>query len=430
MKRTSQRRQGLGQLTRRGALALGSAACAAFWMETPAAAGSLPASLPASPELAEAVAKLRYLTPIDAFREFNREKPRIDQLPAERLREVGLDRETWQLEVVPDPESNCQVENPLSRERGTAVDWKRLMELAEARAVRYLKVLTCTNIAQPLGMGLWEGVPLRDVVWLTRPKGNVRRVYYYGFHNDDPKQRFTSSLSVGRVLEDPPGELPVILCYKLNGQWLFAKQGGPVRLIMPEMYGNKCVKWLQRVVLTNDYQVNDTYALWNNDVDTWMKTQARFIDPPAGAKAGQAVPLVGLAQVGISGLRKVQYSIEPQGAASQPQGAAAADDPYFHKAEWKDAEILPPPQDWGGGLADGKLPPVPLQFDPATGEPRSWPLRYAIVHWAALAPGLAPGRYALRCRTIDDRGAAQPMPRPFPKSGKNAIHEVPLVVEA
>jgi DMSO/TMAO reductase YedYZ molybdopterin-dependent catalytic subunit len=393
-----------------GALALGATALAA---DAP----------PPNPALAEAVAKLRYLTPPDAFREFGREKPRVDSLPPEKLREVGLDRETWRLEIVPDPESNCQVGRPLSRELGTALDWAALMNLAEKHAVRFLAVLTCTNIADPLGMGLWEGVPLRDVLWLARPTGNVRRVFYWGYHNDDPKQRFVSSLSVNRVLEDPPGELPVTLCYKLNGQWLSAKAGGPVRLIVPGAYGNKSVKWLQRVVLTNSYQTNDTYALWNNDVETPMKTQARFLSPPAKAKAGQPLVLVGLAQVGVSGLSRVQVSLQREDAP------LPGDDPYFTKADWQAAEILPPPLDWGGGLPGGKLPDVPLQFDPATGQPRSWPLRYTIAHWAAMVTAPPPGRYHLRCRTIDASGRAQPMPRPFPKSGNNAIHQVSLVVE-
>jgi len=51
-------------------------------------------------------------------------------------------------------------------------------------------------------------VPLRQVVWLARPRANVRRVYYDGFHNNDPRQRFIRSLTMSRVLEDPPGELP------------------------------------------------------------------------------------------------------------------------------------------------------------------------------------------------------------------------------
>jgi len=122
------------------------------------------------------------------------------------------------MEVIADPQSDAKLQNPLSKSRGTALDWPALMKLAEKHAVRYLKVMSCTNVAKPLGMGLWEGVPLREVIWLARPTANVRRVFYYGYHNDDPKQRFQSSLTMSRVLEDPPGQPPVLLCYKLNGQ--------------------------------------------------------------------------------------------------------------------------------------------------------------------------------------------------------------------
>jgi DMSO/TMAO reductase YedYZ molybdopterin-dependent catalytic subunit len=379
---------------------------------------------PLDPEsaLAAAIARLQYLTPADRFREFPRERPHIDQLPPETLRRAGLDRETWSLEVIPDPEGNAKVEWPLSREAGTALDWKGLMKLAETRAVRFLNVLSCTNMAEPIGMGLWEGVPLREVVWLARPKANIRRVYYYGYHNNDPKQRFQSSLTIGRVLEDPPGELPAILCYKLNGQWLPTRVGGPVRMVVPGSYGNKYVKWLQRIVLTSSYQANDTYALWGNDVESPMKTCARFIDAPAKAGANQPVPLVGFAHVGLSGLKRVQYSVHPQDAPLPP------DDPFLEKLDWKDARILPPPGVWGGGVAADMPATLPLQFDPATSRPRSWPLRYTIAHWASLMSGQRPGKYTLRCRTIDTNGVAQPRPRPFSRSGDNGIQQVRLVV--
>ncbi len=97
------------------------------------------------------------------------------------------------------------------------MDFKGLLELADKHAVRFPKVMTCLNIGCPLGMGIWEGVPLREVIWLTSPRANLRRVFYYGYHNDDPKQMFRSSLAIDRVLEDPHDLPPVILCYKLNG---------------------------------------------------------------------------------------------------------------------------------------------------------------------------------------------------------------------
>jgi hypothetical protein len=49
-------------------------------------------------------------------------------------------------------------------------------------------------------------------------------------------------------------------------------------------------------------------------------------------------------------------------------------------------------------------------------------------HWKARLPGLPAGKYTFRCRTIDENGAAQPMPRPFDKSGRAGIEEKPLVV--
>lgn len=364
-----------------------------------------------------------YLTPPDRFKEFQRERPRITELSPAKLREAGLHRDTWQLEVVPDPDSNCRVERPLSRAAGNALDWSALMGLAETRAVRFLHVLACTNMGPPLGMGLWEGVPMRDVIWLTRPKANVRRLYYHGYHNDIAKQLFQSSLTFSRVLEDPPGELPVILCYKLNGQWLSPRAGGPVRVIVPGLYANKSVKWLQRVVLTNDYRANDTYATWNNDVESPLKTCARFLEVPKKARAGEPLPLLGLAQVGMSGIKRVEYSLHPQ------EVPLPEDDPWLERLDWKPARILPPPEDWGGGLPDGRLPAVPLQFH-SSGRPRAWPLRYTTAYWTATLKNFRPGRYHLRCRTIDANGAAQPLPRPLPRTGSNSIQQVELGVEA
>ncbi len=362
-----------------------------------------------------------YLTPQNLWGDVERGNPLPYTLPPERQREVGLDRETWRLEVLADPDGNTELEVPLSREHGTALGFGGLLRLGREHGVRYLKAITCNNLGEPLGMGLWEGVPLRVVVWMARPVANIRRVLYHGYHNDDPLQLFQSTLPIGRVLEDPPGELPVILAYKLNGEYLSGKRGGPVRLIVPEAYGFKSVKWLQRIVLSNQFGATDTYHEGNNDLDSPMKTYARFLETPPVARAGAPVPVTGIAQVGVSGLAKVQCWAHPR------DESLPADDPLFVRAPWRDAEILPPPSDWGAALPDGVWPHVPLQFEGSV--PRTWPLRYTVVHWAAQLPPLAPGDYDLRCRTIDQNGNAQPMPRPFPKGGRADIQSVPLKIE-
>lgn len=213
-----------------------------------------------SPPPADRIKQLDYLTKEENFVNVGRGNPPPCDLPLEKRRQAGLTPETWQLEVMPDPESDAKVDHPLTKELGTALDWSALMKLAEKHAVRYLHVISCTNGDRPFGLGVWEGVPLREVIRLAQPAANIRRVFYFGYHNEDPKQRFQSSLTIDRVLEDPPGELPVILCYKLNGQWLTPKRGAPVRMVVPDLHGNKSVKWLQRILLTNRPQLNDTYS--------------------------------------------------------------------------------------------------------------------------------------------------------------------------
>jgi DMSO/TMAO reductase YedYZ molybdopterin-dependent catalytic subunit len=270
-------------------------------------------------------------------------------------------------------------------------------------------------------MGLWEGVPLRELIWLTQPVENLRRVFYYGYHNDEPAQMFRSSLPIGRVLEDPVGLPPVILCYKLNGQWLDAERGGPVRIVVPEAYGFKSIKWLSHVVLTNLAGPNDTYADQNNDVDSPLKTFAATLSVPQNVKAGEPIAVSGYAQVGVSGLTKVQVWIEDQ-AAPPLQG-----DPNFLTAPWTDAELLAAPETWTG-LADGKVPANTFGFTEA-GTPKTWPMLLTNAHWAAVLPGLPAGKYTLRSRTIDANGIAQPMPRPFRKSGHAVIESVGITVE-
>src|SRR6185312_13206117 len=173
-------------------------------------------------------------------------------------------------------------------------------------------------------------------------------------------------------------------------------------------------------VLTNAPYANDTYAHGNNDVDSYRKTFARFLSHPDSVKSGEPVPITGMAQVGVSGLQKVQTWLQPYDATWP------ADDPYYTQAPWVDAQILAPPQDWGGGLPGGKLPADVAEIDGESGRPTSWPLRFTLAHWAALLTNIPVGKYRLRCRTIDANGVAQPMPRPFAKSGRNSIASVEL----
>ena len=180
----------------------------------------------------------------------------------------------------------------------------------------------------------------------------------------------------------------------MNGEWLAPKRGGPVRLVVPDGYGFKSIKWLQRVVLTNDPAPNDTYAGQNNDVDTTMKTFARFIKTPQQLKSGQRTALTGIAQVGMSGLRCVQYCLQPL------DPSAPKDDPYLQHAAWQDAEILSPPKQWGGGLPDG---PLPVDSEPIRCGGTTADLAHALYDRPLGCTADRPGRRGIRTVLSHDR---------------------------
>jgi DMSO/TMAO reductase YedYZ molybdopterin-dependent catalytic subunit len=378
------------------------------------------------PDLLEKeIAKIEtWLTKQKDFRNVSRGNPKPYAIDEAKKKEVGLTRDTWKLEVVSDPKNKARLKNPLTKADNTAFTFNDLMQLAKTKAVRFPKVMTCLNLGCPLGNGIWEGVPLREVLWLTQPSRDLRRVYYYGYHNDDPKQMFRSSMPAGRVLEDLYGLPPIILCYKLNGDWLTGERGAPVRIVVPEAYGFKSIKWLSHVFLSNEWRANDTYGEKNNDVDSPLKTFCETLSVPVKVKPGQPIPVTGYAQVGVSGLKKVQVWIQ-NNKEDLPTG-----DKYFTMAPWRDAKILPPPKIWGGGIADNKIPSPTHGFDPKTGQPKTWPMLLTKAHWAVLHPGLPAGKYTLRCRTVDANNIAQPLPRPFRKSGRAAIQQISLTVES
>jgi DMSO/TMAO reductase YedYZ molybdopterin-dependent catalytic subunit len=357
-----------------------------------------------------------FLTPADQFRDVSRGNPRPYSLRGDALIQARLTPETWRLEVVGD--ESAQVGTPMTLADGTALDLPFLHELGQKHGVKFLKAMQCLNIDTPLGQGLWEGVPLRFVLRRLGTLANVRRVYYWGFHNNDPKQLFQSSLSYTQAMETPPGEMPPFLAYKLNGEPIPLKRGGPVRMVIPWAHGFKSIKWLRKIVLTNDFKANDTYANANNDPESHLKTAAYLDELEPRFAANRPVRIHGLAIAGMSGLARVEFWLR---RVDGPPVELAADDPAWGRAEWVEGRLSEPPADWRGVLPEGVSAGEVLGFDRRTGRPATWPLRYSMVSWSATLDPPAPGSYEVRARSVDLNGDAQPEPRPYLKSGKNPI---------
>lgn len=364
------------------------------------------------------------LTPAEEFRDVSRGNPKPHTLTGEALVQARLTPESWRLEIISDPFTDevvkeaASVEKQFTLEDDSAFDLPALMRLGEKYGVRYLKAVQCLNIAEPLGQGLWEGVPLRDVLRLCGELRNVRRIYYHGFHNNDPAQIFQSSMSYAQALENAPGDPPVFLAYKLNGEPIPLLRGGPVRMIVPWAYGFKSIKWLQRISLTNDFRTNDTYAERNNDPDSPMKTAAYLDKLPEEFSNGRTIYVTGLVISGLSGLERVEYWLHRVEPGKPP---VSYDDSVYRAAQWAPCQLELEPSDWSHVLPEGISARDVLGFDSTTQRAKTWPLRYGMASWSLALRDLAPGEYELRVRAVDLNGFAQPEPRPILKAGKNAI---------
>jgi DMSO/TMAO reductase YedYZ molybdopterin-dependent catalytic subunit len=358
-----------------------------------------------------------FLTKPESFRDVSRGNPKPYSLQGDALVKARLTPETWRLEIVSD--GSTKMEKPRQLEDNTAIDLPALQALGKKHGVKFLKAMQCLNIAQPLGQGLWEGVPLREVLRLAGKISNIRRLYYWGFHNNDEKQLFQSSLSYSQAMEPAPWDLGPFVAYRLNGEPIPVIRGGPVRMVIPWGHGFKSIKWLQRIVLTNDYKTNDTYAdEGNNDPDAPLKTMARIDDGAETFPAGKPVELHGAAMVGWSGLKRVETWLRPD---TGTHGKPADDDPAWQTAAWQPCPIEPPPSDWKSELPADVDPKTIWGFDAKTGQPKEWPMRFSVALWSVTLKDLKPGAYEFRVRTVDQNGFAQPEPRPYTKSGKNEV---------
>jgi DMSO/TMAO reductase YedYZ molybdopterin-dependent catalytic subunit len=372
----------------------------------------------ATSENTDAPALKPFLTPDLEFNDVSRGNPKPHTLKGEAQIAARLTPESWRLEISADPfVEEPHTEAAATLEKPITLDLPALLDLGKKHEVHFLKAMQCLNIDTPLGQGLWTGVPLREVLKLCGKMNNVRRIYFWGFHNNDPKQVFKSSVSYTQCMETAPGDLPVFLAYKLNGQPLSPERGGPVRMIVPWSHGYKSIKWLQNIFVTNDARNNDTYANGNNDPDSFLKTAAYVDEGPEKIKAGEPVFLTGQVISGLSGVKKVEYWLR----RVDGKPAKLADDaPELLNAPWLPCELEPQP-DWTSIFPKGVKPEKVLGFNKTTGKPDAWPPRYGMCSFTATLRDLKPGQYEIRARSVDRNDFAQPEPRPSQKSGKNSI---------
>jgi len=105
----------------------------------------------------------------------------------------------------------------------------------------------------------WAGVRMADVFEAVGAKKDVPSVRFVS-----AEEPYEDSLTLAQAL------LPdVMLAYEMDGRPLPREHGAPVRLVIPDMYGYKSVKWVNQIELRSEPQA----GYWEQngyDVDAWL----------------------------------------------------------------------------------------------------------------------------------------------------------------
>ncbi len=143
-----------------------------------------------------------------------------------------IDISNWTLVI------DGQVDNPINF---TYVEFIALPSV-EIRAT-----LQCVD--GPAGTAIWRGVRISDLLAMAQVNQSGFDVAFYAVDG------FSSSLTLQEV---STGD--VLLAYEMNGETLPAVHGFPVRVVAPEQFGYKWVKWVDHIEVV-DY---DFRGFWES----------------------------------------------------------------------------------------------------------------------------------------------------------------------
>jgi DMSO/TMAO reductase YedYZ molybdopterin-dependent catalytic subunit len=307
----------------------------------------------------------------------------------------NIDRDAWWLHV------EGEVEKPF------AINYEELVEL---ESLTIPVTLECAgnnrNFLEPkvkgvqwrlgaVGTAEWTGVPLSALLDRALVRRQAREVILEGTDGgilDDPKSppgelRFARSIPLSKSRAD------VLLAYKMNGSDLPAEHGFPLRAIVPGWYAMASVKWLQRIIVTDQpftgyYQTID-YAYWKRRGDiaeltplAEMQVKAEIAKPSQGESipANSSVRVYGAAWASDGEIAKVQLSTD---------GGST----------WSEATLL------------------------GESKPNAWRL------WESNWQTPAPGKQTLVARATDSFGQTQPVHRDPDRGTYMINHLLPISVQ-
>ena len=274
-----------------------------------------------------------------------------------------VDVDLWHLEI------GGLVQNPAT--------W-RFQDLLGFQPVTQETTLMCISNGLDAGLisnAAWKGLPLRDLLDQAGVISGAARVRLQSVDN------YTDTIPLEKAMEPT-----TLLVYEMNGVPLPDRHGYPLRVIVPGYFGEKNVKWLTRIEVT-DANAKGFYEAQGWGPNFVVPTRSRIDVPDNWAfvslgKLTAPIEVKGIAFGGDRGISRVELSFDDG-------------------QTWSDAEIYYS----GGNLA--------------------WSL------WKAQWTPAAAGDYALVVRATDGDGDVQEWEEDRgPFSGVSGLHRINVRVTA
>lgn len=202
---------------------------------------------------------------------------------------VNID--VWHLEIA------GLVQNPTT--------W-RFQDLVGFKPTTQETTLMCISNGLDAGLisnAAWKGLPLRDLLDQAGVLSGAARLRLHGVDN------YTDTIPLEKAMKPT-----TLLAYEMNGEPLPDRHGYPLRLIVPGYFGEKNVKWLTRVEVT-DQSAKGFYETQGWGPDFIVPTRSR-IDVPEDwtfvslGKVTGPIEVKGMAFGGDRGVSRVELSFD------------------------------------------------------------------------------------------------------------------------
>src|SRR5712691_616241 len=178
-----------------------------------------------------------------------------------------VDIATWKLDV------SGAVEAPFS------LTYDELLDLDAIEQVHTLECISNPTGGELISTAVWTGTRMRDLLQRARPTAKAM-------------------------------EPETLLVYLMNGKTLPQDHGYPVRVLVPNIYGMKNVKWLRSI----EVATYDLFGYWQEQgwSDGAIVNTGTRIDIPARTLKwnGGEVTIAGIAFAGARGISKVELSFD------------------------------------------------------------------------------------------------------------------------